>query len=126
MLGDVLEDFPELKKWNIKITIDHELGYDGYYNGDSSISIRPGEMGDNELRGLIFHDALHVDEAMITVYGSQALYGVREGFSHFFKKPVHDPWIIKATGQYRGWLNNGNKPNTVAVTPNLGNAPWRN
>ena len=128
LLNEVMEDFGhDLPSASITAVDNIPSGIletllgetvEGEYLGGTNIQIAVGNRSDETIKVAIFHELLHVDEALAVAGGDYARYFVHE-LAHL----QHDPWISAATEQYRDYLFRltGEFPK-----PELSTAPWRN
>ncbi|WP_444909726.1 hypothetical protein [Microbulbifer sp. TRSA005] len=116
---EVYKDFPELRRANL-IAVEDISGLfhenDGQYMGGSDILIKYKSSSDDWIKSTIFHELLHMDEALTVANGSKWGYAAYEFYTH----KGHDPWINSADMQYNSYLYNPR-----AVKPDLSSAPWR-
>jgi len=131
LVAEVRKDHPDLPNpEGLNILAESGAGIDGdpdthgIFDSSGQIRIATDGRDDYFVKGVIFHELAHLDEANHVAFGNKTLWEAHE----FWFDGGHDDWTTSAGNQYRNWLWAKNEfPNRTNpyTKPSIKNAPWR-
>lgn len=131
LVSEVRSDHPGLPKTkDLKILAEPGVGIDGeadvhgIFDDINKIRIAYEGRDDYFIKGVIFHELAHLDEALHVAFGSKALWAAHE----FWLDGGHDNWADQAGDDYTEWLRVRDRAPDLLESfrnPDINNAEWR-